>query len=182
MKRRRIWTNSRESLYLSELMIKFSGDSGDHLNHLWFYFTDKLCKLTLRIIYRGHTENQYHIILIYSEKYFSNRKKARFFVPVIPRSARNCGSLFSNSKPTHLYVFVRAIGSCMGRHNGDYRRDLSVRIIRKFTRKTHRGPRERADEILAPNHSRSSQCREICRAQSRSDTIRRGNCIMAHCK
>lgn len=66
-------------------------------------------------------------------------------------------------------VFTRTIVLVPGRCADDYRRDLNLRIMRRFTWKTHGGNRERASEILAPKSlTLESMCLEICRTQSRA--------------
>lgn len=85
-------------------------------------------------------------------------------------------------------VFTRTIVLVPGRCADDYRHDLNLRIMRRFTWKTRGGNRERAGEILAPKSlTLESMCREICRAQSRSartyeHAIHRRNYIMTHYK
>lgn len=63
--------------------------------------------------------------------------------------------LFLDSEPQPLYMNSRARN---GRRSDDYQRDLSIRIMRRFTRKTRGWNRECAGKILTPNHSCSSQC------------------------
>lgn len=52
---------------------------------------------------------------------------------------------------TSTVVLVMAVAAMITK------RDLSIRVMRRFTRKTRGWNRERAGEIVTPNHSRSSQ-------------------------